>query len=136
MKKLLFLVFLSMVSFHASAYNKGLTCITYLSKNGSLTVGEHEKFHDSDLELILDYMASRFNIDRPKVVREKPVIYARGLGDDRNSYPRIKIVNEDLYFQNGIFYYERSGDGVKGMIGQFESVIGGVASFYCRKDEE
>lgn len=136
MKKLLLIITLTAITFQVSAYNKGLICITFLSKNGSLEIEEGEKFSESDLELLLDYLVSQFNVDRPNTVYEEPTPYARGLGIDNKNYPRIRVLREDLIFQNGIFYYERVQDPITGMMEQFAAVIGGAVVAKCKEQNE
>jgi hypothetical protein len=136
MKKLLLVITITAITFQVSAYNKGLICITYLSKNGSLEIEESEKFKESDLELLLGYLVSQFNVDRPKTVYEEPTPYARGLGIDNKSYPRIRVLRENLIFQNGIFYYERAQDPITGMMEQYAAVIGGIVVVKCKGQDE
>ena len=136
MKRLLIVIIMSATTGQVHAYNQGLICITFLSKNGSLETDENEKYKESDLELLLDYIENRFHVDRPKILHEKPSLYARGLGKDQSKYPRIRVIKEDLIYQNGVFYYERAQDTATGMMEQFAEVIGGTVVVECRKQEE
>ena len=130
-KALLLAITMAATTFQVSAYNQGLICITYLSKNGSLEIEGNEKYKESDMELLLDYIESQFNVDRPKTIHEEPKPYARGLGIDKKSYPRVKVLRENLIFQNGLFYYERAQDPITGMMEEFAAVIGGIVVVKC-----
>lgn len=136
MKRFLIVIILMAITGQVSAYNQGLICITFLSKNGSLEIDESNKYKESDLELLLDYIENRFQVERPKTLHEKPSLYARGLGKDQSKYPRIRVVKEGLFYQNGIFYYERSQDTAVGMMEQYSEVIGGTVAVECRKQEQ
>lgn len=136
MKKFLIVIFLAATTGQVGAYNQGLICITFLSKNGSLDTNKNEKFKESDLELLLDYMENRFKVDRPKTVREGPSLYARGLGADSSKYPRIRVIKGGLIYQNGVFYYERAQDTATGMMEQYSEVIGGTVKVECQKQKE
>lgn len=131
MKKLVLLFAALLMTGSANAVNRGLVCMTYLSKDGTLEIHEGNKFDTSDLQQILEYIRDQFNVDLPETRDLEPVPFARGLAKDTSLYPRTVIIGESLYFQNGIFYYERSQDTATGMMEQFSGVIGGTSNVLC-----
>jgi len=126
------LICITLFSSPVSAYTR---CITFLSKNGTLEVQENEKYKDSDLETYLDHMVSEYGIERPKTIIEM-WWYADGFGKDKKRYPRIKVVIEEIYFQNGIFYTSRGGDQAAGAMWRIAEVVGGKANYDCIIDNE
>ena len=136
MKKLVLLIAALSMTGSANAINRGLICITYLSKDGTLEIHEGNMFDTSDLQQILEYIRDQFNVDLPETRDLEPAPFARGLATDRSLYPRTVLLRERLYFQNGIFYYERSQDTAIGMMEQFSQVVGGTPSVLCVSIED
>ena len=131
MIKRIILLMTAFFSMEAIAYNKGLSCIAYLSKSGNLEPSVSEKYTHTDLDKILDYIVTTFSVDRPVVNDKGAIIFANNLSSDKNSYSALEVKNEDLIFQNGVFYVLRSQDSVRGMLEQYAEVVGGQVKELC-----
>lgn len=144
LKKILFLSLTLGLVNTSYARNYGHICIDYLSKNGTLDISEQNKYTLNEYVKLLEHL-SKINIYEKNGYQFGEIFlnlgkrkYARGI--KQGVTEKFDVYEPSMlkgpfsggpFFQNGIIYFESSGDAEDGELMRYKSILGGKINFEC-----